>query len=61
MINEKRIKKMLLDMRKQCQKAELCVNCPYQKICCPYMAYLWNDEEIENMAAGYDELLNKEG
>ena len=60
MIDEKRIKNILLDMRKQCKKIYDCVGCPYQEICRPYMAYLWNDEEIENMAAGLYELLNRE-
>ena len=60
MIYEKRIKNILLDMRKQCKKIYDCECCPYQEICYPYMAYLWNDEEIENMAARMYELLNRE-
>ena len=60
MIDEKRIKNILLDMRKQCNKIFDCEDCPYQEMCCPYEAYLWNDEEIENMAAKMYELLNRE-
>lgn len=60
MIDEKIIKKLLLDMRNQCKKGVLCKNCPYKKICLPHMAYQWEDDEIENMAAGWYEMLNDE-
>lgn len=60
MIYEKRIKNILLDMRKQCKENFDCECCPYQEIFCPYMAYLWNDEKIENMADRMYELLNRE-
>lgn len=60
MIDENRIKNILLDIRKQCKKIFNCVCCPYQEICRPCMVYFWKDEEIENMAAGLYELLKEE-
>lgn len=60
MIDEKIIKNILLDMRKQCEKIDVCEDCPYHEICYPDLAYLWNDEEIENMAARMYKLLNRE-